>query len=236
MVIHTNYPCDSSNYRKGRTSSVKFLVFHYVGATGSALNNAQYFNTHKKLGASAHYFVDHAPGAEIYRSVPEADSAYHCGLTSGAYKHPTCRNDNSIGIEMCCHLDSSGNWYIDEATMASAAELGRKIMDYYGIPIENVLRHYDVTGKLCPRPLIDETLWAAFKERLVQSDEESEIEEADDMTYYATIDDVPESYKPSVQKLIDAGVLKGYGDSPINVSEDLCRTLTILDRLGSLDV
>lgn len=57
----------------------------------------------------------------------------------------------------------------------------------------------------------------------------------DEMTYYKTINDVPASYKPSVQKAISKGALKGYSGGIINVSEDLCRTLTILDRLGVLD-
>ena len=237
MTIHRDYPCNARNCQKGRALPVSFLVYHYVGATGGAKANARYFHNTAGTGASAHYFVGHeSEDAAVWQSVAEEDTAWHCGRTDGRYKHPKCRNANSIGIEMCCHLDASGNWYIDEATLAAAAELGRDIMARHNIPIENVVRHYDVTGKLCPRPLIDESLWAAFKSRLVQaSQEETDEEDEDDMTYYATIDDVPVSYQPSVQKLIDLGVLKGYGDNTINVSEDLCRTITILDRIGLLD-
>ncbi len=54
------------------------------------------------------------------------------------------------------------------------------------------------------------------------------------MKYYKTLGDVLEWYRPTVEKLVDAGALKGTGDG-INVSEDLCRTLTILDRMGKLD-
>ena len=54
--------------------------------------------------------------------------------------------------------------------------------------------------------------------------------EDDDMTYYKTINDVPNDYRPSVQKLITKGVLKGYGNGEINVSEDFCRTMTVCDR------
>ena len=55
------------------------------------------------------------------------------------------------------------------------------------------------------------------------------------MVSYKTIEDVPASYRPSVQKLMDRGGLKGYDNGAIYVSEDLCRTITILDRLGLLD-
>ena len=61
-----------------------------------------------------------------------------------------------------------------------------------------------------------------------------ESEDDDEMTYYKTINDVPADYKPSIQKLISKGVLKGYGNGQIDVSEDFCRTMTILDRLGKL--
>ena len=58
--------------------------------------------------------------------------------------------------------------------------------------------------------------------------------EDDEMTYYKTIQDVPDAYRPSIQKLMTMGALKGYGDGEINVSEDFCRTFTVLDRLGKL--
>ena len=222
MVLHTGYPCHPGNYQRGRAQPVSFLVYHYVGATGGGKANAKYYHSADGVGASAHYFVGHASeGAEIWSSVPEADTAWHCGAKT--YKHRSCRNANSIGIELCCHRRGDGTWYIDEETMAAAAELGREIMARYGIPLDHVLRHYDVTGKLCPRPLIDEGAWADFKKRL---------EGEEEMTYYKTIGDVPADYRPAVQKLLDAGALKGYGDGTIQVSEDLCRTAVILDRLG----
>lgn len=60
-------------------------------------------------------------------------------------------------------------------------------------------------------------------------------EEEEEMVYYKTIKDVPKEYKAAVQKAIDAGALAGYGGGVLNLSEDLCRTLTILDRLGQLE-
>lgn len=59
--------------------------------------------------------------------------------------------------------------------------------------------------------------------------------EDDDMTYYKTLADVPSWYKAAVQKAVNKGALNGTGNSELNVSEDLCRTLTVLDRLGKLD-
>lgn len=70
---------------------------------------------------------------------------------------------------------------------------------------------------------------------MVPADKPEEPEkEVDDMAYYKTLADVPEWYKPTVEKLVNAGALQGTGDG-LNVSEDFCRTMTVLDRLGRLD-
>ena len=55
------------------------------------------------------------------------------------------------------------------------------------------------------------------------------------MTIYKTLSDVPSYYKVAVQKAVNRDALKGTGGGEINVSEDLCKTLTVLDRLGKLD-
>jgi hypothetical protein len=58
--------------------------------------------------------------------------------------------------------------------------------------------------------------------------------EEDDMTYYEKLADVPSYYKDAIQKLVNDGTLKGDGNGKINVSEDLCRIMTILNRKGLL--
>lgn len=60
-------------------------------------------------------------------------------------------------------------------------------------------------------------------------------ETAKSETVYRTLADVPTWYKTAVQKLVDKGTLKGDGTGALNLSEDLCRTFTILDRMGKLD-
>lgn len=52
---------------------------------------------------------------------------------------------------------------------------------------------------------------------------------------YKTIDDVPEWYCSAVQKLIDRGAIAGTGGGELNLSEDICRALTILDNARLLD-
>ncbi len=165
MTVHKDYPCHPKNYRAGRKQAVRYLVIHYVGATGDARNNAKYYGTTPNIGASAHYFVGHGPCPEVWASVAETDTAWHCGANK--YKHPGCRNDNSVGVELCCHKDASGNWYFDPKTIDVAVELCRDIIARYGIDRDHVLRHYDVTGKICPAPFVrDGNAWEDFKNRL----------------------------------------------------------------------
>ena len=71
----------------------------------------------------------------------------------------------------------------------------------------------------------------------------SEPEKEDDMKYYEKLSDVPASYKPTIQTLMERGALTGYSDPApssledniINVSEDFCRIVTLLDLMGKLD-
>lgn len=240
MKINNYYPCHISNYRAGRKGKIKYLAVHYVGATGDAAANAKYYGTTPKIGASAHYFVGHGPKPEIWASVPEADTAWHCGANT--YYHPECRNYNSIGVEMCCHKREDGTWYFDPETVDAAVELCRDIVRRYSIDSTHMLRHFDVTHKKCPAPFVDDpAAWQDFKNRVLGEDSKltkddvwAIVNEALAKHTYATLADIPAYYRAAVDKLVKKGILNGDGNA-LNVSEDLCRTLTVLDRLGKLD-
>lgn len=144
-----------------------YIVIHYVGALGNAKQQCEYFAGGNR-GASAHFFVDF--NGDVYQSVELQNSAWHCGSQTG-YKHPKCRNTNSIGIELCCRTTgdknkADANWYFEDATVLAAIELTKELMKTYNIPADHVLRHYDVTGKTCPAPYVFNTgkhTWAQFQ-------------------------------------------------------------------------
>ena len=206
-----------SNYSKGRHETIKFLVLHYTANNGdTALSNCKYFSGANR-NASAHYFVDEKG---VYRSVRDMNVAWHCGSMNG-YKHKYCRNTNSIGIEMCSRIDSNGRFYIERETIANAIELTKFLMEKYDIPVDNVIRHYDVTGKMCPKPFVeDEKLWLDFKDRL----EEEEVKR------YNTIDEIPEWGKATIQLMINKGAFADVKN--LNVSEDMIRMFVFNDRMG----
>ena len=218
----TQMPCNPGNYTAKRTGAIRYLVVHYTGAPGTARNNGAYFASRGDIGASAHYFVD-AQG--IVQSVPDSGRAWHCGAAS--YRHPECRNDNSIGVELCCYQDASGRWRFDPATVDNAVLLIRALMAQYNIDIDHVVRHYDVTGKVCPEPFVrDASAWAEFKARLTAP----ETTEEEDMVRYNTVAEMPEYYRAEAQALIDAGALKGGTDGSLNISEDMLRCMIISKR------
>lgn len=134
-----------SNYGGKRTAKIEWIVMHYTANDGdSDESNGRYFQRPLNPVASAHYFVD---DDSITRSVPDDYVAYHCGAYR--YKHPSCRNANSIGIEMC-DAKRDGKVMATEKTIRNAAELVYSLCKQYGIPYDHIIRHYDVTGKLCP--------------------------------------------------------------------------------------
>lgn len=146
---------NKKNYGSARhLMDIKYIVIHYTGNDGDTdESNARYFQNNV-TGTSAHYFVD---DDSITQSVPDNYVAWHCG-TTGAYKHKQCRNSNSIGIEICDDV-KNGTIYPSAQTIKNVLELVEYLMNKYSIPKENVIRHYDVTGKHCPQYWVNDSKW-----------------------------------------------------------------------------
>ena len=174
-------PADPSNYYSGRGgNSIKYIVMHYTANDGDTdEGNAHYFQGAGRR-ASAHYFVDKD---SVTQSVRDNDAAWHCGGDLESSHHPLrgiCMNRNSLGVEMCSDI-VGGKYVITAQTVDRTVELVRWLMDKYGIDVDHVVRHYDVTGKDCPEPWVrDESLWRKFKARLtapVEPEPKKEVDE-----------------------------------------------------------
>ena len=218
---------NKSNYSaaKRKEKDVLFLVVHYTANNGdTARNNLRYYNSYV-VGASAHFFIDEN---EVCCSVPWYYPAWHCG-TKGAYKHPKCRNNNSIGIELCSRKDEKGEYYFKNEVVERAAEFVALQMKIYNIPIDNVIRHYDVTGKLCPRPFVSENEWEKFKKKVLDYlNKKGDAE----MVYYETLESIPAGEQRNVvQELVEKGVIKGNG-AGLHLSADMVRMFVFMRRAG----
>lgn len=217
---------NSGNYGGSRNASqIRYLVYHYTGNDGDrAANNAKYFQNNI-VKASAHYFVD---DTTVWRSVPDLKVAWSVGGSKYANAHKTgggtmygvITNTNSLSIEMCDTI-RNGVYQASEATLANAAALGRALMEKYGIPIENVYRHFDVTGKHCPSYLVSAQKWAEFKKRL-----EVKI-----------MDNTPSgAHKEGVEWAIANGILTGNSEGDLMLSQPVTRQqmCTMLYRFWKL--
>lgn len=137
-----------------KISKVTAIVVHYVGNPGTtAEQNRSYFNNLAELKnayASSHYVV--GLQGEIIQCVPLDEIAYASNN----------RNYDTISIE-CCHQDAEGRFTGD--TYNSLVRLVAALCRTYGLnPETDVIRHYDVTGKLCPIYYVNNPdEWYAFK-------------------------------------------------------------------------
>lgn len=161
-----------------KLDGLKAIIIHWTANTNrraNAMANRNYFNSKhydangNVIYASAHYIVD---STAIVQCLPDNEVGYHVGAKASRYTDTAKRimggisspNYVTIGIEMC--VNSDGNFDI---TRAQTVELTRMLARKYNISRENILRHYDITRKDCPRMMLEESIWGAFLDEVFAS-------------------------------------------------------------------
>lgn len=145
-----------SNYTRPGTSlsQVKGLVIHYTAnPSSSAKANRDYFeslsHSHERK-ASSHFIV--GLSGEVIQCIPTKEISYASND----------RNIDTISIE-CCHPDDTGKF--KEETYSSLVKLSGWLCARYKIKKTEIIRHYDVTGKMCPLYYVEhEDDWERLKE------------------------------------------------------------------------
>lgn len=132
---------------------VNGIVIHYTANPGAtAIANRNYFENLKDTHttkASSHFVV--GLEGEIVQCIPTAEIAYASND----------RNSDTISIE-CCYKNEDGSF--EQATYNSVIKLTAWLCAKFGLTSEDVIRHYDVTGKLCPLYYVEhEDAWTQFK-------------------------------------------------------------------------
>jgi len=150
---------------------IKYIVVHDTGNTSKgadALAHYRYFNGGNRQ-ASAHYFVD---DKTIIQTVEENRAAWHCGDGRGRYG---ITNQNSLGVEIC--INSDGDY---KKAVAHTVELVKHLREKHNIPIEQVVRHFDASRKLCPGTMRENNWanWEEFKQALLKKEGEEMLEHA----------------------------------------------------------
>jgi len=145
------------------TDTIQGVVIHYTANPGStAQDNRNYFESLKDTGnnkVSSNFII--GLEGEIIQCIPTSEIAYASND----------RNNDTVSIE-CCHPDETGEF--TEATYGSLVELTAFLCGKFNLTTDEIIRHYDVTGKECPRYFVDnEDKWQTFKEDVADYIEEN---------------------------------------------------------------
>ncbi len=183
---------------KSPNRSIKYLAIHYTAGASSAPGKAKSMSDgwERERKGSADFGVDDCTMVQFN---PDLHN-YHCWAVGdakkaaggGAQLFGKAINRNTISIEICSNLikgysrskENHDGWYFTEATLDNAVKLAKILMRKFNIPLERVVRHYDISGKICPGVVgwnnyvlfdkagnktgkkNDSEKWLAFKERL----------------------------------------------------------------------
>lgn len=131
---------------------VNDIVVHYTANPGtSAQANRNYFENLKDsqtTKASAHFII--GIDGELIQCIPTAEIAYAC----------SDRNSDTVSIE-CCYNNEDGSF--EQATYDKLVQTVAWLCDKFDLTYENVIRHYDVNGKDCPKYYVEhEDAWQDF--------------------------------------------------------------------------
>lgn len=223
-----------------RKTPVKYIVIHDTGNMkkgADAMAHFNFFNSADR-GSSADVFIDD----KICLKVNDYNKYYtwHCGDGNGKNG---ISNSNSVGVEICINVD--GNFSL---ALSNAAVFVKKLMKELNIPLKNVVRHYDASGKNCPQSMNKDNwaLWRKFKDMISESEEitmtqyeelKKEIDtlkaHAGKVYHYGS--ELPDWAVPTIQKLLDKGIYKGESEGDLNLPESVMRVLVINDRAGLYD-
>ena len=155
-VVSDILPLNEYSRPGTKLDGVRGVVVHYTGNPGTtAEQNRSYYgyladNHERKV--SSHFVI--GMDGKVIQCVPLDEVAY-CSNN---------RNHDTISIE-CCHPDKEGEF--SKATMDSLIRLLDWLAETYDLEREQIIRHYDVTGKLCPQYYVKhEDKWEHLLDRI----------------------------------------------------------------------
>lgn len=150
MIYKVNHIPRSTPYnrRSGLAMEPLAITLHNTGNPSSTAANERGWltNPSNKRTASYHIVVDEREAIEC---IPLDEVAWHAGDGNGQ------GNRASIGVEIC----ESGDY---EKTLQNAVELVAKLLKERGWDTDRLRRHYDWSGKICPRKMYSGGSWAGW--------------------------------------------------------------------------
>lgn len=241
-------------YKSGRTIQVQGVMVHSTGANNPKVSRyvpgntiigtntgGNHWNT-SGLKVCVHAFLGKFADGEVgvVQTLPWNYRGWHCGTgTSGK-----SANSTHISFEIC-EDGLTDPMYFSKA-YREAVELTAMLCKQYSLdPLKDgvVICHSEGYKRGIASNHADVLHWFPrhgksmddFRRDVAEQVTSASTVTEPKLSPYKVLEDVPIYYSTAVKKVIARGALVGNGKGEINVSEDLCRTLTILDRLGKLD-
>lgn len=228
-------PAKSLSYSGTRSySNVYYIIIHYTGISNdTAENNCKYFATGNKKKVGAHFFVDQK--GRICQSVKMSYTANSVPRKRQAYKGGgtlvgKCTSANSISIEMTDNLTRDPS--------PAQTEAVRQLIQYIQSVCPNartIVRHYDVTGKLCPARMTDTNAadsakWKAFRDAITRGTPATATQKPAEKKV-----EVEDLTKEETTKLIDKAMKEVLGGNGSSVSTWAVDEYAEAKRLGITD-
>lgn len=248
------YTRPSPNCTHPRNHFIDTVTLHCIVGQWTAQQGCDYF-AQSSVASAPNYVV--GKDGSIGLCVDEGDRAWTSGgkLTAGGMTGS--QNDHrAITIEVAS--DTTHPYAITDKAMAALLDLLSDIcrrnpgigrLRWKGdkslvgnVTEQNMTVHRWFANKACPGDYLYERHGQIATEVNRRLEAENNKEKTD-MKIYKRLLEIPEYYQPTIRKLIEKNVLSGASDpdptrlddNVLNLSEDVCRVLTVLDRLGVLD-
>lgn len=251
MNLHTCILTGNDCYKAGRTIVPKGVMVHSTGANNPRLSRyvapddgmlGQPSSLHwnqSGAGACVHAFIGRLADGSVasYQTLPWTMRGWHCAGSA---------NDTHISFEICEDGLTDAAYFA--AVYREAVELTAMLCGAYGLdPLADgvVICHQEGYQRGIASNHADVLHWFPRFGRSMddfRADVAREME--DNVTIYKTLQDVPESYRPTIRRLMEARALTGHSDpvpgrledNVLDIDETYCRVMTTLDRLGVLEV
>lgn len=214
-IIETNF----SFLGLVKRSKTELLVLHHAAGTGSVEDVHKAHLKNGWAGIGYHFYI--RKDGKVYRGRPIDTVGSHC----------LGHNSNSIGV---CF---EGNYEVDTIMPTAQLESGKEIVKYIQnmYPNIQIRRHKDLMATACPGKNFpfSEIVYSSLYDN--NQDDKKEEGEEEEMIYNYIDNNMPEWARPTIQKLVNKGLLKGNEKGELGLNDTMLKLLVINDRAGLYD-
>lgn len=224
-----NYVALSPNHSGPRNHKIDTISIHCMAGNLTVEQCGRIF-ANPNTEASSNYGVDSDGRIGMY--VEEKNRSWCTSSAANDNRAITIEVANTVGYEP---------YPISDAAYKSLINLLVDICKRNGIPKllwkadksligkvseQNMTVHRWFAAKSCPGN------WLYQHHGQIAADVNKRLEEDEDVVRWKTINDVPAGYyREQTQRLMNEGVLKGKGKGEIDLTEDMLRTILIIERM-----